>query len=79
MKYAELIILPISAVQKYLTEHPDSVAADNALRELEHERKHKRRLSRFGKRTATISAQSHVRRKGHCPTKRLLAKAKATQ
>lgn len=77
MTYSELIRLPLVEVQSYLCSHPDSIAAQNAVRQLEHNAKIKRTLSRIGRASARVDGMTvspHPAGGGsrRCPTKREL-------
>ena len=70
MQYGELMRLTVKQVQAFLFANPGHIAAMNALRSLEDQGKHDKYLARLGRKMATVSGRTSVRRKGRAPTKR---------
>jgi len=74
---ARLMREGLGAARQYLLEHPESVAATNALRELEREEKQRNALLRLGRRGADRDGTTKTRcypggGSRRCPTKREL-------
>jgi hypothetical protein len=73
-KYEELMAIGLDAARNFARLHPGHIGAENAIRQLEDERKHKASLKRAGRREATVIDPDFTRQwpKGRCPTTRAL-------
>lgn len=71
MKYAELLEMPLADVRQYAAENPNHIGAQNAIRALELQEKHRKASKRMGQKLATVSGWTrHRPLRGRCPRTR---------